>query len=164
MKRVIVALSICLISSSAFAQLKKPQITGDVVKDSQANFGLSGGAQIANTLANSPVVKFFSKWTADDIAAAITLSGSITDLPDDVGKACWTTFGSMGEIIKQHPIPATLNLATDIEAIRLFNMAIKRVCQKPECSQVWNDIQNQVAALAPIPAPISLASICSKIP
>lgn len=128
----------------------------------QIKIGIGGGP--LTKLANSPAVSFFSKWSSEDINAAIELSTSIKDLPDDVGKACWQTFAAMGNIIRQHPIPATLNLATDIEAIRLFNMAIKKVCLKPECSQVWNDIQNQVAALMPISVPISLASICAKIP
>lgn len=114
-------------------------------------------------LANSPLIKYFQSWTANDIKAAQDLAMSIPDLQDPIGAACWKTFANMGAIIQQHPLPATLNIATDIQALRLFNMAVKKVCMQPECSQLWNDLNNQIAAFAPIPAPLSLASACAKI-
>jgi hypothetical protein len=81
-----------------------------------------------------------------------------------VGSACWKTWSAAGAVDKAHPLPLSLKLATDVEAARLVAMAIKKVCMDPNCSQVWNDILNQVAALAIVPLPISLASICSRIP
>lgn len=112
-------------------------------------------------LGNSPVVQFFANWGGDDIATAEKLA---TDFKDDIGAACWQTFSEMGDVIKAHPIPATFKLASDIQAARLFVKAIKKVCLKPECSQMWNDLQNQIGAFTPLPLPISLASICAKIP
>ena len=128
-----------------------------------------GGAILDDIQGRAPaghnaLADFFAKWADEDLKGAADLAIAIPDLQDPVGKACWDTFASMGALIKAHPLPATLKLASDIQAARLFLMAVKKVCQKPECSQVWNDLQNQVAALAPIPAPVSLSSICAKIP
>jgi hypothetical protein len=68
----------------------------------------------------------------------------------------------MADIVDAHPVPLTFNLAADLEAARLLVMAVKQVCVKPECSQMWNDLQNQIGAFNPIAAPVSLASICAK--
>ncbi len=114
-----------------------------------------------SVLAGNPVVQFFANWGKDDIAAAEKLA---IDFKDDIGLACWQTFAEMGDVINAHPLPVTFKLASDIQAARLFVKAIKKVCLKPECSQMWNDLQNQIGAFTPIPLPISLASVCAKIP
>jgi hypothetical protein len=74
------------------------------------------------------------------------------------------TWAGASGVLKAHPLPLTLKLATDVEAARLVAMAIKKVCMDPNCSQVWNDILNQVTALAIVPLPVQLASVCSRIP
>lgn len=117
-----------------------------------------------NTITNSPLLKALSQWGADDIAAAEALSSSIPNLSDDVGKACWQQFAAMGAIVKQHPLPLTFKLASDIEAGRLFLMALKNVCKNPQCTQVFADLSNQVGAFSPIPVGLSFTSICAKIP
>lgn len=115
----------------------------------------------------SPILNKFLQtiraWTAADSAGAIDLATSIPDLQDPVGATCWKTFKGLGEIIDKHPLPATLKLMSDIEAGRLILMSVKKVCAEPACSQVWNDMQNQISTFAPIAAPFTLASICNKV-
>ncbi len=118
----------------------------------------------APTIVKNPITSFFATWTAEDIRAAIELSTSIPSLQDTTGKECWTTFLSIGDILKAHPLPLSLKLATDIESARLVNLALRAVCKKPECSQVFADLSNQIGALAPIGLPISFTAICQKIP
>lgn len=115
-------------------------------------------------LAQSPLVKALGAWGSDDVNGAVELSTAIPDLQDTVGQACWKTFAAMGAVVQKHPLPATFKLATDIEAGRLFLMAVKNVCKKPECSQVFTELTNQIGAFTPLPPAISLTSICAKIP
>jgi hypothetical protein len=110
------------------------------------------------------IITIIQNWADRDVQAAIALATSVDGLPDPVGAACWRTWASAGGVLKAHPLPLTLKLATDVEAARLVAMAIKKVCMDPNCSQVWNDIQNQVTALAIVPLPVQLASVCSRIP
>jgi hypothetical protein len=110
------------------------------------------------------IITIIQNWADQDVQAAIALATSVDGLPDPVGAACWRTWASAGGVLKAHPLPLTLKLATDVEAARLVAMAIKKVCMDPNCSQVWNDIQNQVTALAIVPLPVQLASVCSRIP
>jgi hypothetical protein len=112
----------------------------------------------------SSIITSLSQWGEQDLAAAVALSTSIPELQDPVGSACWKSWSAAGAVVKAHPLPLSLKLATDVEAARLVAMAIKKVCMDPNCSQVWNDILNQVAALAIVPLPVSLTSICSRIP
>jgi hypothetical protein len=110
------------------------------------------------------IITIIQNWADQDVQAAIALATSVDGLPDPVGAACWRTWASAGGVLKAHPLPLTLKLATDVEAARLVAMAIKKVCMDPNCSQVWNDILNQVTALAIVPLPVQLASVCSRIP
>jgi hypothetical protein len=110
------------------------------------------------------IITIIQNWADQDVQAAIALATSVDGLPDPVGAACWRTWAGAGGVLKAHPLPLTLKLATDVEAARLVAMAIKKVCMDPNCSQVWNDIQNQVTALAIVPLPVQLASVCSRIP
>jgi hypothetical protein len=112
----------------------------------------------------SPLINSLSTWADADIAAAAALAISIPNLEDPVGAACWKTWQAAGAVVKAHPLPLTLKLASDIQAARLVAMAIKKVCMDPNCSQVWNDITNQVAALSVLPIGFSLSTICAKIP
>jgi hypothetical protein len=112
----------------------------------------------------SPLASLIGGWTAEHIAEAEKLAAAIEGLQDPIGKACWQSFANIGAVLKAHPLPLTLKIAPDIEAARLFFMAVKQVCANPYCTQLWADIANQVGALAPIPAPISLQAVCAKIP
>lgn len=147
-----------------FLFLFPPQAFAQTVKKTVSPL-VSGAEQFGfDKLAQSALVKALGAWGADDVSGAGVLALAIPDLQDGVGKSCWDTFAAMGAVIKNHPLPATFKLATDIEAGRLFLMAVKNVCKKPECSQMFNEITNQIGAFTPIPPAISLTSICAKIP
>ena len=70
-------------------------------------------------------------------------------------------------VVKAHPVPITLKIATDLEALRLSMMAANNLCANPHCTQVFADLSNGVQQLAPTNVSIaipSLNSICSKVP
>ncbi len=125
-------------------------------------------ADIRNAL--SPTVprevQSLSTFLADlaDIQGAIDLATQIPELQDPVGLACWQQFHGIGELIKAHPLPATLKIASDWEAFRLLAIGMNQVCANPNCGQMFVDATNAVGALAPISLPISLQSICQHIP
>lgn len=101
---------------------------------------------------------------ATDFDEAAKLATEIPALQDNNGKACWTRASSIGVLLKAHPLPLTLKAATDLEALRLFSMAINQMCADPACTQVFTDLANgiqQVGVGIPVP---SLTAICAKIP
>ncbi len=118
----------------------------------------------AARFASSPFLDTLGAWATDDLAAAIALAGSQPDMIDEVGKQCWGAMMTAAQVIKAHPLPLTLRLATDLEAGRLVAMSVKKVCTNPQCTQMWQDLKNQINAIAPIPLPFSMADICAKVP
>jgi hypothetical protein len=113
----------------------------------------------------SPLASLIGGWTAEHIAEAEKLAAAIEGLQDPVGKACWQSFANIGAVLKAHPLPLTLKIAPDIEAARLFFMAVKQVCaQSVLHAAMGGHRQPGQCALAPIPAPISLQAVCAKIP
>jgi hypothetical protein len=142
MIRIVVALAVALAISPAVAQPRKAAVPSR----------------------QTSIITIIQNWADQDVQAAIALATSVDGLPDPVGAACWKTWAGASGVLKAHPLPLTLKLATDVEAARLVAMAIKKVCMDPNCSQVWNDILNQVTALAIVPLPVQLASVCSRIP
>ena len=152
MKRILIILAaLALMAGPAFAQSKPTIAAVDPL-------GL-------NKLMASPIIQALANWAPEDINAAIALSTQIEGLQDPTGGACLKSFGNLGAVVKAHPLPLTFKLATDLEAGRLFFMAIKQICTNQACTQTFTDLSNQVNALSPmpIPAPISIAAVCSKI-
>lgn len=111
---------------------------------------------------NTSIATFISNLA--DISGAISLSTSVPGLQDPVGNACWQQFSGIGALIKAHPLPLNLKAASDLEALRLLNIGLNQVCANPNCSAMFQDAMNAATAISPVPLPISLASICSKIP
>lgn len=111
----------------------------------------------------SPAVNSLAQWADDDLNAAQALAAAVPALQDGTGQACWKTVQSVAAILKAHPLPVTLKLASDIEAARLVAMGLNQICTDPNCSQVWVDTQNQIGALGVGPLPFSPASLCSKV-
>lgn len=99
-----------------------------------------------------------------DINGAATLSMQITGLQDPVGNACWKQLAPVQALIKAHPLPVTLKIASDIEALRLAAIAMNQVCSNPNCGQMFLDATNAATAIAGVPIPISLGSLCAKVP
>ena len=99
-----------------------------------------------------------------DIDGAVSLSTSIPGLADPVGSSCWQQFSPISALIKAHPLPLNLKAASDLEAARLLAIAMNQVCANPNCGQMFLDVNNSIAAITPLPLPISMTSICAKIP
>lgn len=99
-----------------------------------------------------------------DITGAQTLSTQIPGLQDPVGNACWAQLAPVQALIKAHPLPLTLKIASDIEAARLAMIAMNQVCANPNCGQAFLDATNAAAALTGAPIPLSLGSLCAKVP
>jgi hypothetical protein len=122
----------------------------------------AGRKAIAN-----PIINAFNALSAlveKDGDGAVKLSTQIPELQDYVGQACFTQIALIGQVVQAHKLPATLAIATDFEAARLVGMALNRICANPNCGQVWTDVQNVVTAINPGVIPVSLPSICAKIP
>ena len=124
-------------------------------------FSFTAPALAQSPAATSQIATFLNNLA--DIGGAATLSTQIPGLQDPVGNACWTQLAPVQQLIKIHPLPLSLKAASDLEALRLAAIAMNQVCANPNCGQMFLDLTNAVSALSPIPMPISLASLCSKI-
>ena len=83
---------------------------------------------------------------------------------DGNAAACWGAMSPIATLIKAHPLPLNLKAASDLEAARLLAIAMNQVCANPNCGQMFLDVNNSIAAITPLPLPISMTSICAKIP
>lgn len=103
-----------------------------------------------------------------DFVGAAALAAQIPELPDGNGQACFVKVGIIGKVLKIHPVPVTLKLATDFEAARLFTMALRQVCDFPQCTVVFTELSNGIQQIAPAslgqsPIP-SLTQLCVHVP
>ncbi len=145
----------------AFAQTTRPRpaLTGDPIKD------IATANQRVQTKVTQDLTSIAQQIEALlDTADATKLATAVPGLQDTVGAACWASFDQLAQLFKAHPLPVTLKLATDIEAARLTAMALNQVCTNPNCGQMWTDAGNTATALAMVPLPFSLPSLCAKIP
>src|ERR1017187_6968610 len=160
MKKLIVLALATLLAGPALAQTTRPRdalgVPGGIIRSPSQTVAAIAGSQTED------ITKFLTDLA--DISGAITLSQQIPALQDPVGNACWLQFNGIGELLKIHPSPLNLKLASDWEALRLLAIGLNQVCANPNCGQMFVDATNAVGALAPIQNGISLASICSKIP
>lgn len=165
----ILIIGLTIMPSIVHAQgLRRPAVTGNLKKDIQTD--LNGGVPANTPL---PSLKSITKNQANDIATfltdlaaipdAVALSTSIPGLQDPVGNACWKQFSPLGDLIKAHPLLVSGKAAADIEALRLAAIGMNQICANPNCGQMFVDATNAAAAIAGV-VPISLASLCSKIP
>jgi len=129
-------------------------------------FAFSGDvrAQTRSTTVIGTALNALATLVQNDGTASVQLSTAIPELQDYVGQACWTQIALIGKVVKAHPIPLTLKIASDIEAMRLVGMSLNKICANPNCGQMWTDVQNVANAINPTVLPVSLPSICSKIP
>jgi len=138
-----------LLASPAQAQAKhEPQ-----AEIARAGGIFGGGSDVSTFLTNLAAIQ-----------DAITLSTAIPELQDPVGNACWVQFGPIQALIKDHPLPLTMKVAADVEASRLLAIALNQICRNPNCSAMWQDASNVAGAISGVPIPVTLASICAKIP
>jgi hypothetical protein len=171
MRKVIAALLLApllvLGVNLAGAQTKKPATTTTVSPPICDPLNLIPGCKQSNgTLFSAAVNTDISNFLIGlaDIAGAQTLSTQIPGLQDPVGNACWSQLGPVQALIKLHPLPATLKVASDIEALRLAAIAMNQVCANPNCGQMFVDATNAAAAISGAPIPVSVSSLCAKVP
>jgi hypothetical protein len=138
----------------------QPQGSNDGLGTTTSSTGPGGGA----SLLDKPF-QDLANFIGDDIDAAITLSTSIPALQDGNGQQCLMALKTFGQVIKAHPAPLTFKIASDLEAFRLKQMAVNKLCADVHCTQVFADITNTIQAASPIPLPVpSLHDLCSKVP
>jgi hypothetical protein len=137
----------------------RPHLTFDPVKDVAAAVDRAKNKATEDLTSVAQQIE-----TLLDTADAIKLATAVPGLQDTVGAACWSSFDQLSQLLKLHPLPLTLKVATDIEAARLAVMALNQVCTNPNCGQLWTDAENAAAALSVIPMPLSMTSLCAKIP
>ena len=115
-------------------------------------------------LAASNPLNLLANWADADVKAAIAASTAYPGLQDQVGQACFTKISILAALIKAHPLPVSMHLATDVEYARLDQAALTELCREPACAQVWSDAANAVQALSVMPLPFSFSSLCAKVP
>lgn len=163
MVAVALALAASLMIPQAHAQ---PRLTGNPIKDIKTAVGQTAAAAATST-ANALAQPFqdLANFIGEDNTQAVGLSTAIPSLQDGNGQQCWIAMQSFAAIFKAHPIPVTLKIASDIEALRLAEMAANKICGNSACTQVFADLTNTVQAASPVTVPIpSLNSLCSKVP
>jgi hypothetical protein len=108
---------------------------------------------------------------AGDADGAASLATLIPNLQDVNGKACWVKMQEASAVFKAHPVPVTLQVMTDFEALRLLQMTTNDLCSYTPCTVVFSDASNLVTgvasavggAIASSQVP-SLTTLCSRIP
>lgn len=176
MNRIILALVLIAGITPAIAQTPTPKprpgLTGNIVNDINAarNAPAAPGAPRGaddHTLYNLIAEPFqkLADFINGDLVGAAQLSVAVPELQDGTGLACWTAMQTAGRALKAHPVPLTLQAATDLQSLRLNVMAANKLCDEPACTVVFSDGINIVQAAAPIslPALPSLSALCSKI-
>lgn len=165
------ALLLGLMSGAAQAQTR-PRLTGDPIRDIKN--AVSGGAESASSGAADQIgqalMKPFedlAKFIGDDVDGAIALSTQIPEAQDGHGQQCLMALKTFGTIFKAHPKPLSFHIATDLEALRLFQISANNLCSNVHCTQVFGDFANTIQTAAPanisIPIP-SLHDLCAKVP
>lgn len=162
-----VGLALSLSVTHARAQ-QAPKIGGPVgrVLDRLDDKGGAGGAvaQGATSVLDKPFADL-ANFIGDDIDSAIALSTSIPNLQDGTGQRCLMALKTFGDVIKAHPAPLTFRIANDLEAFRLKQAAINRLCESQECTTVFSDFTQVVTAISPVPLPVpNVHDLCAKVP
>ncbi len=159
MKKIFIALLATALAGSAFAQTptRRP-LTGNIVNDINA---ARGGGGLISSPAEGDLMKVLAKpfqdladFLSSDAASAIALSTQIPALQDGHGQQCWIAMSSAGDVFKAHPVPLTLKIMTDVEALRLLAMTANNLCSNVHCTQVFADLTTMAQAASPTPLPI----------
>lgn len=161
--RTIVAVLAVLMSTTAYAQ-------GPLARKIQANLASKTVDKSETALSNAftAIAKPFldiAKFIGDDADGAIALATAVPEIQDGHGQQCWMAMASFGRIVKAHPVPLTLRVMTDLEALRLLGIAANNLCINVHCTQVFADQEAMIQAASPIPLVLpSLHDLCTKVP
>jgi len=168
MRRIAIAIVIAVLLPGIAAAQSQRNLTGNPIQDIKNKIdernNSGGGTAVAAVPAFKPL-QDLAAFIGDDIDEAIRLSTAIDGMKDGHGQQCLIGLRDLGAVIKQHPTPVSFRLASDLEALRLQQMAINKLCSNVHCTQVFGDVTNFIQSASPIPLPIpSLHDICAKIP
>lgn len=115
--------------------------------------------------------KDLADFIAGDATGAAALSVQIPALQDTNGQACWLKMQAAGAVFQAHPVPVTLKVMTDFEALRLLQMTANNLCSYTPCTVVFSDGANLAVAAASAAggaltsnAVPSLTQLCARIP
>jgi len=164
--KVVGVILLCLIALPALAQTKRPALTGNPISDIE-NAAAKQLISSSTTSANSLTTMFqdVATFIGEDNADAIALATVVPALQDGNGQQCWIAMQAFALVFKAHPIPLTLKVASDLEALRLNQIAANKICTNSACTQVFADLTNTVAQVSPINILVpSLNQLCSKVP
>lgn len=177
-----------LLPGSAHAQLKTPAQIQSAIDDGVAKavaklknanqaVAVAGSAgQSADQLekvmsAIAEPFKNLADFIASDPTGAAALATQVPGLQDTNGKACWTKMQDAGAVFQAHPVPVTLKVMTDFEALRLLQMTANNLCSYTPCTVVFSDGANlAVAAASAVGGALtsnsvpSLTQLCARIP
>ena len=169
MKRLTIALAIVLLAGTANAQdpfRRNSNPQNEPISAQAARAGETGmvGSKIFDALAKP--FKDLADFIGADVTEAIRLSTAVSTLQDTNGQVCWQGFQDFASIVKEHPVPATFRLASDVQALRLMVMTTNKLCGNVHCRTVFGDMANLANAASPVPLPASLdplSLVCSKV-
>jgi hypothetical protein len=113
-----------------------------------------------------------ANFISSDAAGAAALATVVPGLQDTNGQACWLKMQDAGAVFKAHPVPVTLKIMTDFEAIRLLNMTANNLCSYAPCTVVFADAANLVTSVSSAVGGVttsgiqipSLTTLCARIP
>lgn len=169
----IIATSLLVLGGDARAQPRAARTTthglpcdpANLLPGCQPTAGASNPATSAIASLLSKPMQDLANFITNGFDNAVDLSTAVPELQDGNGQACWSMMRNYSVILKDHPIPVTLQAAYDLEAIRLLNMAANKICQNAACTQVFTEAGNLVNAAAPLGMPLpNLTALCSKVP
>ena len=158
MKRlIIIALALALAS---------PALAENKLKLPFDPLNLNAGAATSGlTTSITKIFQDVASFISADNTDAIALATAIPSLQDGNGQQCWISMQSFAAVVKAHPIPLTLKVASDLEALRLAQIAANKMCANPACTVVFSDLVNTVEQVSPINIVVpSLTQLCSKVP
>ena len=167
MKKLIIVI-VCLLSTSAFAQIKKPHITGNPLQDIQSdiNDAKSGTQTVPASGAGDILSQLRAKFTADvtsDLNSALALARQVpaacTATPvnvtniscapaDTTAIPCYQALISLNGVINSYtPPPEKPHVISDLEQLRIVARTVQSTNFKDACAPLVQDIQSQANQL-----------------
>lgn len=103
-----------------------------------------------------PIVSFIQS----DLSAALKQANAMNDGNLAV---CITKLQPLAAQLPGN-VPVSFNLATDVATWRTLLIIAHEFCEVPQCTQVMQEAQNQIAALGAGVALPSVSGLCAKVP
>lgn len=123
--------------------------------------GSPGPARAATASPFTALLSAIGGWAKGDVVTAIGAATKYSALQDQVGPACLADLQTLATMLADHPLPATLKLATDSEYLILDMAQIDKICANTACSQRTADILRIVNVVKSLPVQVSFQTLCS---